>query len=89
MGGQQGVGPMQLTYYSYQDEADKLGGAWKPLPNMIIGFTVVAVNIRNDGLFLGVKHYNGTNAAAARYATSVLALEKKWAAALGRRSIQR
>jgi hypothetical protein len=87
-GGMQGVGPTQLTYYSYQDEADKLGGAWKPLPNMIEGFTVIRESVQRSGLFLGIKSYNGSGDAAAAYAASVLRYEKAWAAKLGMPSMQ-
>ena len=41
-GEMQGVGPMQLTWWSYQDRADRLGGAWKPYPNMLVGFRHLA-----------------------------------------------
>ncbi len=87
-GGMQGVGPMQLTWYGYQDLADKLGGAWRPLPNMIVGFRVVLANIRASGLRAGVAAYNGSGAAAAAYAQNVLAYERKWARILGLKSIQ-
>ena len=29
-GGMQGVGPTQLTWWEFQDEADREGGCWKP-----------------------------------------------------------
>ncbi len=31
----QGVGPMQLTWYAYQDMADNAGGCWKPYYNIL------------------------------------------------------
>lgn len=37
----QGVGPMQLTWYSFQDEADALGGCWKKSVNMLIGAKII------------------------------------------------
>ena len=36
-GGMQGVGPAQLTYYTIQDRADKLGGCWRPGINIAVG----------------------------------------------------
>lgn len=81
-GGMQGVGPMQLTYYSYQDEADKLGGCWHPLHNMTVGFKLAASLIRRNGLQLGIKTYNGSGAAADAYAANVLRLQSKWQARL-------
>lgn len=33
----QGVGPMQLTWYEFQDRADLLGGCWRPYINILVG----------------------------------------------------
>lgn len=38
----QGVGPTQLTFKGFQDQADRLGGCWKPIINMIVGFGIIA-----------------------------------------------
>jgi hypothetical protein len=54
-GGMQGVGPAQLTYYSYQDDADKEGGCWKPRQNIRIGLRLLKSNIRRLGEWGGVK----------------------------------
>jgi len=72
-GGMQGVGPCQLTWWSYQDEADSLGGCWNPVANMKVGFKHLADNIRRYGLHPGVKAYNGSGAAAEAYAAQVIA----------------
>lgn len=77
-GGMQGVGPCQLTYYSYQDEADACGGCWNPLANMLVGFKLLASNIKRDGLRAGIAAYNGSGPAAQRYADSVLALQARF-----------
>lgn len=37
----QGVGPMQLTYPPYQDQADERGGCWNALVNMTVGAEIV------------------------------------------------
>jgi len=37
----QGVGPMQLTWWEFQDRADARGGCWKPLVNMTVGAELV------------------------------------------------
>ncbi|HEX5247517.1 MAG TPA: hypothetical protein VFW41_10355 [Gaiellaceae bacterium] len=92
-GGNQGVGPMQLTYPSYQDAADKHGGAWKPLPNMVEGFSVVKHDVQRGGLRLGLASYNAGakgayTPAGQHYASSVLRLEADWARALGVPSLQ-
>ena len=82
-GGMQGVGPCQLTYFSFQDEADRLGGCWKPLANMKVGFSDMAHLIRKDGLHAGVMGYNGSGPAAERYADTVLARAQEFAGKLG------
>lgn len=38
----QGVGPMQLTYYAYQDRADHEGGCWDPAVNIRVGAEILA-----------------------------------------------
>lgn len=78
-GGMQGVGPAQLTWYSYQDEADREGGAWTVTANLRVGFRVLARNVKTHGLRAGVRSYNGSGPAAERYATEVLAKYDKWA----------
>lgn len=59
-GRMQGVGPMQLTWYTYQDAADKLGGCWKPRPNIRVGCEALASNIKKHGLRGGLRAYNGS-----------------------------
>lgn len=83
-GGMQGVGPCQLTYYAFQDEADEHGGCWNVTANMTVGFTHLAASIRKDGLQAGVEAYNGSGPAAQRYAQVVLARADTYARALGR-----
>lgn len=39
--GMQGVGPCQLTWWEFQDQADALGGCWKPANNMRVGFRLL------------------------------------------------
>ena len=56
----QGVGPMQLTWYASQDEADRLGGCWRPLINMVVGFRIIATDLKaGKGLHQVAKEYNG------------------------------
>ncbi len=81
-GGMQGVGPCQLTYYSYQDEADAIGGCWNPYCNMVIGFKHMVANIRRDGLHAGVAAYNGSGPAAQHYADQVIARAAQYARVL-------
>lgn len=90
-GKQQGVGPGQLTDAYLQDDADKLGGAWRPLPNMIIAFTHLKdVIAQHPGrLAAGLAAYNGSGEQAQKYAQIVLSNEREWAAALGVPSTRR
>lgn len=70
--GMQGVGPMQLTWYSFQDAADKLGGCWVPKYNMRVGFEHLAALIKSKGKYDGIRAYNGTGTAADNYAKQVI-----------------
>jgi hypothetical protein len=68
----QGVGPMQLTWSTYQDRADRLGGAWKPYPNMLVGFRHVAALHRASGSWRAAAHdYNGSGPMAEAYAAQM------------------
>jgi soluble lytic murein transglycosylase-like protein len=72
--GMQGVGPMQLTYYGYQDLADNMGGCWKPKYNIRVGANKLAKDIRRYGLYGALKAYNGSDA----YAHQVMGRVKNW-----------
>lgn len=48
-GGMQGVGPLQLTYFTFQDEADRKGGCWIARWNYYVGFRDLAHLIRQYG----------------------------------------
>ena len=76
--GAQGVGPAQLTWPAFQDRADKLGGCWKPGPNIKVAVGVLADNIKAAGIRGGIASYNGSGSAAQAYAGRVLALERTW-----------
>jgi tellurite resistance protein len=84
--GQQGVGPMQLTTASYQDRADKLGGCWKPGPNIMVGAQVLVEKTRavGGGVRNGVKAYNSWSPAGDDYADKlVMPRYAKWKERLG------
>jgi hypothetical protein len=65
--GMQGVGDTQLTWYSYQDEADRLGGCWRPGINRFVGFRLMVSLIASYGRAGGIARYNGTGLAATLY----------------------
>lgn len=75
----QGVGPMQLTWWEYQDEADRLGGCWKTKYNIRVGLMLLARLIDVYGERKGLAVYNGgaTNPNY-QYADQVLARKRKW-----------
>lgn len=79
----QGVGPMQLTYWAFQDQADAQGGCWRPLINMTVGFTLAARNIKRYGKVVGIARYNGSGSAAMRYSVSVRSKQRLWEQRLG------
>jgi hypothetical protein len=76
--GMQGVGPCQLTWWATQDAADRLGGCHVPEHNIAVAFDTLAALIKREGVFLGLKHYNGTGPAAELYAHSVMAKARRW-----------
>lgn len=55
----QGVGPLQLTWWEYQDEADRLGGCHKTKYNYQVGYRLLARLIKQHGLRKGLAVYNG------------------------------
>lgn len=75
----QGVGPLQLTWWEYQDEADRLGGAWKPRYNFRVGYRLLAKLIKQHGLRKALAVYNGgvTNPNWT-YADQVLSKKAAW-----------
>jgi hypothetical protein len=83
-GGMQGVGPLQLTFFTLQDEADDRGGCWKPYVNMLVGFEHLAANIRRAGMHEGVRAYNGSGEKAEKYVKAVLPRADEFKQVLGR-----
>jgi hypothetical protein len=77
--GMQGVGPMQLTFHSLQDEADALGGCWKPRINIRYGAGLIADYHNESGSWHdAAKRYNGSE----DYAVRNDELRHKWKALL-------
>jgi hypothetical protein len=76
--GAQGVGLTQLTWPSFQDDADSIGGCWKARAQLCVGFRVLASHIRERGDREGLAAYNGRGPRANRYADDVLRLAARW-----------
>jgi hypothetical protein len=74
----QGVGPCQLTWWEFQDAADRLGGCWIARYNIELAFQHLGRLIHRHGLRAGIKAYNGSGEAADRYARQVLARQAQW-----------
>jgi hypothetical protein len=78
--GMQGVGPMQLTFHSLQDEADALGGCWRPRINIRYGVGLISAYKEENGSWHdAAKRYNGSE----EYADRNDLLRRRWKAALG------
>lgn len=75
----QGVGPAQLTWWEYQDRADRLGGCWIPRHNIRVGFELLGALVKKHGLRKGLAIYNGgPNNPNWRYAAQVLDKRQTW-----------
>jgi uncharacterized protein YcbK (DUF882 family) len=74
----QGVGPCQLTWWEFQDQADAQGGCWRPRINMRVGFLHLANLIKRYGQSDGARRYNGSGAAAEAYSRDLLVKARRW-----------
>lgn len=73
--GMQGVGPMQLTWWEFQDEADERGGCWKPYINMLVGAELLVSYWDKYGDWRRVgARYNGADS----YGTDLVEKIQKW-----------
>lgn len=70
-GGMQGCAESQLTYFSFQDEADRLGGCYRARPNVLVGVAHAWTLVKRYGWHAGLRAYNGTGPAAEHYATQL------------------
>lgn len=73
----QGVGLTQLTWWEFQDAADRMGGCWNPRIQLRYGFRKLRGLIKAHGSD-GIRRYNGSGPAAQAYKRSVLAKKSKW-----------
>ena len=73
--GSQGVGPLQLTHSTIQDEADKNGGCWKPEVNILTGAKLIKSFRDSEGSWHdAARRYNGSES----YADHNDELRNKW-----------
>lgn len=74
-GKMQGVGPMQLTWYSFQDNADKLGGCWIPKYNIREALRIIKEDrLAGKNWWQVAREYNG----AEEYANDFIMKFQKW-----------
>lgn len=81
--GAQGVGPTQLTWRGFQDQADAQGGCWDWSVNCRVGFGVLGGLIHGHGEQAGFAAYNGSGPAAQAYGQRAVQLLAMWRARLG------
>ena len=84
--GPQGVGPTQLTFPGFQDEADKRGGCFDFRVNCAVGFEKLAGFIKANGVHDGFREYNGgphPSDAAESYADDAVKKLAVWRSRLG------
>lgn len=86
----QGVGPVQLTARDFQDQADRLGGCWRPELSTRVGFALLAAYLSRYGEHDAYTAYNGGPGAIAShqpdawaYGDKALVLLAKWRDRLG------
>lgn len=81
----QGVGPMQITFWSLQDECDALGGTWNPTWNVRYGLILLrryydaALGSTELRWRSAAKRYNGSDA----YADAMVPELSKWKVRVG------
>jgi hypothetical protein len=70
-----GVGPLQLTFIGFIEEANRDGGAWVPAVNIATGLGIIAGHVKQHGVRGGLAAYNaGTprSSQGQRYAGEVM-----------------
>lgn len=85
--GMQGVGYTQLTWYEFQDRADRMGGCWKPRNQVKVGVSILAGYYKEErrrgrgvhaSLQSAAARYNGTGPAAAAYGRDFIDRYQRW-----------
>jgi hypothetical protein len=79
----QGVGPTQLTWPGFQDQADAQGGCYDWSVNVKVGFGILVGEIRTNGVRGGFRAYNGSDAYAADARQKLTAWQSRLAGSAG------
>lgn len=61
-----GVGPMQLTFLPFMEEANRDRGAWRPAVNVATGLGIIAGHAKRHGIRNGLATYNAGNPQSAK-----------------------
>jgi hypothetical protein len=80
-----GVGPGQLTWLGYIEEANRDGGAWDTAVNIATSQRILAAHVRDHGLRGGLATYNAgrpDDGQGRRYADRIIARQRHWHAVL-------
>lgn len=90
IGGANGVSYTQLTSIGYVEQAERLGGAHLPVPNMRVGFGVLLDHINNLGWPAGAAAYNAGagnwRSVMDTYGAQMALKEQQWASRLAKAS---
>lgn len=73
-----GVGPMQLTFIGFIEEANRDGGAWEPAVNVATGLGIIAGHVKQHGVPGGLATFNAGNPQSSqgkKYAQHVIKLQ--------------
>lgn len=81
--GMQGVGPMQLTWHTYQNEADALGGCWRPEINCRVGFRILKNYVSLYGVRDALSRYNTGGPGETAYSRKGMPLVARWEQIIG------
>lgn len=80
-----GVGPLQLTFIGFIEEANRDGGAWVPAVNIATGLGIIAGHVKQHGVRGGLAAYNAGSPRSAqgqRYAGEVMGRQERFHALL-------
>ena len=74
----QGCGELQLTWYSFQDQAMRMGGLWRLRAQLRVGGKHAWTLVKRYGWVNGLAAYNGSGPAAREYGRETRQLVTKW-----------
>jgi hypothetical protein len=81
-----GIGPCQITWPPLQDQADELGGCWRPEINCRVGFQLLADHIARHGYELAFAAYNSGAPEPNAYSAKAMELLPTWQAIVASRA---